>query len=345
METFKETSILKTCNVCGTAFEVAINVDRFTKKYCTVECENIAKESVPNAVCNMCNKNFYYSPYLKSANTHEDFIFCSIDCCNDFYTMQQEKNSVKNIKYNKYGYLEIFSPNHPYRDENNNVLLHRLIVEDLIREENMMIPELVKINGEYYLHPETSVTFHDNDPFNFTRNNLRLLSDRDRLMSKNMDRVTVNYWSDVFPDDITKFVQDLKYAKKGDACVDLRSMHDVEVPPNETVIIKTGLYVSIPAGYELQVRPRSGLSFKTQLIAKNTIGTIDSGYKYEMQVALHNLSNTTSEKFAAGDRISQIKLERVIPVDYIRKDTLEEVQREVEERGDRGGGLGHTGLK
>ena len=76
------------------------------------------------------------------------------------------------------------------------------------------------------------------------------------------------------------------YAKPGDAGMDIYALEDFEVAPGERKIIKTGLKVAIPRGYELQVRPRSGTSVKTALRVANTPGTIDSGYRDEIGVII-----------------------------------------------------------
>lgn len=80
-----------------------------------------------------------------------------------------------------------------------------------------------------------------------------------------------------------------KYAKLGDAGMDVVAVEDVTIGPGETKLVKTGLKVAIPLGYELQVRPRSGLSLKTPLRVANAPGTIDSGYRDEIGVIVTNI--------------------------------------------------------
>lgn len=135
-------------------------------------------------------------------------------------------------------------------------------------------------------------------------------------------------------------IQDLKFAKQGDACVDIRCKEDVKILPLHYAMISTGLYVAIPEGYEMQIRPRSGISAKTFLIFKNTIGTIDAGYRNEIFVLWYNLGNEL-ETFKAGDRIAQAKIEKVLPVIYIST-TLEDVKNT---GFDRKGGFGSSGLE
>ena len=88
-----------------------------------------------------------------------------------------------------------------------------------------------------------------------------------------------------------------KYAHDGDAGMDLYSVTDVVIQPGETVLIHTGLKFAIPVGYEVQIRPRSGLSLNTPLRIPNAPGTIDSGYRGEICIIMEN---TSSEKYAAS---------------------------------------------
>ena len=82
------------------------------------------------------------------------------------------------------------------------------------------------------------------------------------------------------------------YANKYDAGMDIRSCVDITIKPNETVIVPTGLKFAIPEGYEIQVRPRSGLSYKTPLRISNAPGTIDAGYRDEVGIIVTNISQT-----------------------------------------------------
>jgi len=152
--------------------------------------------------------------------------------------------------------------------------------------------------------------------------------------------VKVAYYSDFDEEGLA--YQDMISATPEAACVDIRCKEDTTIQPNERAIIGTGLYVSIPQGYEMQIRPRSGISAKTGLIFKNTIGTIDSDYRgREIFVVWHNLGDKV-ESFKKFDRIAQVKIERVLPVIYELVDSIAVLK----DMGyDRGGGCGSTGLK
>lgn len=86
-----------------------------------------------------------------------------------------------------------------------------------------------------------------------------------------------------------------KYARNGDAGFDLVAVEDTVVYPSQTGLVRTGLAFEIPAGYEIQVRPRSGVSAKTRLRVSNAPGTIDSGFRGEVKVIIDNLNPMVTE--------------------------------------------------
>ncbi|MFR1518075.1 MAG: dUTP diphosphatase [Clostridia bacterium] len=129
------------------------------------------------------------------------------------------------------------------------------------------------------------------------------------------------------------------YAKEGDAGMDVRAAETVEIRAGETVLVPTGLKMAIPDGYEIQVRPRSGLSLKTPLRLANAPGTIDAGYRDEICIITQNTSPDTSYKIEKGDRIAQFVLQKVPKILF--KET-----KDVKQIGsDRGGGFGSTGVE
>lgn len=127
------------------------------------------------------------------------------------------------------------------------------------------------------------------------------------------------------------------YATIGSAGMDVRA--HLEVPftmqPFERAMIPTGLFVEIPKGYEIQVRPRSGLAIRQGITVLNTPGTIDSDYRGEIKIILINLSQE-AQVIQPGDRIAQMVLQQVEQVKWIPAEQLE-----ITERG--AGGFGHTG--
>jgi dUTP pyrophosphatase len=131
------------------------------------------------------------------------------------------------------------------------------------------------------------------------------------------------------------------YETAGAAGADVRASFEDKsnllILPGERVLVSTGLSMEIPHGFEIQVRPRSGLSFKTGLMVLNSPGTIDSDYRGEVKIILGNLG-TKTETIEHGDRIAQLVLAPVVQAEFITTETLSNT-----DRGD--GGFGSTGKK
>jgi dUTP pyrophosphatase len=160
------------------------------------------------------------------------------------------------------------------------------------------------------------------------------------------------------------------YAREGDAGMDICSAEDVAILPGQTVLIPTGLKFAVPPGYEMQVRPRSGISLRTALRIPNAPGTIDSGYREEVGIIMTNtclppnvqdiesvaeiernagsypergLDGPPAEgacvyKIRKGDRIAQIMIKAAPVAELIEVEDVREYGR------DRRGGFGSTGL-
>jgi dUTP pyrophosphatase len=139
---------------------------------------------------------------------------------------------------------------------------------------------------------------------------------------------------------INKSPHDLpQYQTEGSAGMDLRAWlpEPVVLQPMERRLIPTGLYMSLPRGYEAQVRPRSGLAIKRGLSMVNTPGTIDSDYRGEIMVAMINLSAEPQE-ITDGERIAQMVIARYEQIAWQVVETLDETVRGA-------GGFGHSGVK
>lgn len=132
-----------------------------------------------------------------------------------------------------------------------------------------------------------------------------------------------------------------KYAKPGDAGMDLYALTGQVIPGNARgVLIKTGLKVWLPEGYELQVRPRSGMSAKTSIRVANAPGTVDEGYTGEICVICDNLSNQDFIIDTDNRRIAQAVIKKV-PKIQVEEISIEEMEQRTTERGDNG--FGSTG--
>ena len=128
------------------------------------------------------------------------------------------------------------------------------------------------------------------------------------------------------------------YAKVGDAGMDLRATDDYVINPGETKIINTGLRVEIPLGYEIQIRPRSGMSNKTKLRVANPPGTIDHAYRGLIGVLMDNIGKT-NEHIKRGDRIAQAVLAIVPRIEWVPVIEVDDLSES--ERGE--DGFGSTG--
>lgn len=93
-------------------------------------------------------------------------------------------------------------------------------------------------------------------------------------------------------------------------------MKELELEPLSTTIVKTGLFVKIPEGYEIQVRPRSGLSAKSKLRIANSPGTIDSDYLGEIGIIIDNISDIYHYSIKKGERIAQLVLKKVEQIEW-----------------------------
>ena len=150
------------------------------------------------------------------------------------------------------------------------------------------------------------------------------------------------------------------YANIGDSGMDIFALEDITINPGETKLIKTGLKVAIPIGYELQVRPKSGRSLKTKLRVANKPGTIDSGYRDEIGIIIENVNSPIKDIeyhfedgkvvidsilhgesyiIEKGDKFAQLVLTKISTCDFYQIENIGEIE------GDRGGGFGSTGVK
>ena len=129
------------------------------------------------------------------------------------------------------------------------------------------------------------------------------------------------------------------YSTEGSSGMDIRAAvaEDMYINPGEVVLVPTNFSVEIPEGYEIQVRPRSGLAIKNGIGLLNSPGTIDSDYRGEIKIIMMNFSK---EKFkiSRGDRIAQLILAKYYTANFIEANNLQDSNRGK-------GGFGHTGQK
>lgn len=129
------------------------------------------------------------------------------------------------------------------------------------------------------------------------------------------------------------------YSTIASAGMDLRANIDesISLKPLERTIVKTGIFMELPVGFEAQVRPRSGLAFKKGITVLNSPGTVDADYRGEVGVILVNLS---AEEFVIedGERIAQMVIAKHEQADWVEVETLDDTERGA-------GGFGSTGVK
>ncbi len=127
------------------------------------------------------------------------------------------------------------------------------------------------------------------------------------------------------------------YQTEGAAGMDIRAGESGEIEAGAFKLVKTGLRMAIPAGYEAQIRPRSGLALKQGVTVLNSPGTIDSDYRGEVGIILINHSKNTFI-YEKGDRIAQAVFAKVTRVSIQPADTLDDTERSE-------GGFGHSGVR
>lgn len=213
------------------------------------------------------------------------------------------------------------------KDSNNKILLKKemelygLTQEELINEYSNLMSKL-----------DTLKTEMKEDRVDFLKRYIGLITN---AFTEDMPAGTKII---EIPVELSEGVEIPKYTHIGDAGIDVRALEDYDILPGETKLIKTGIKVAIPQGYEIQVRPRSGLSLKTKMRVANTPGTIDSSYRGEIGIIIDNIDppikdityepvlnedgtvkklNITSVLYGApchiqkGDRIAQLVLSEV----------------------------------
>jgi len=155
------------------------------------------------------------------------------------------------------------------------------------------------------------------------------------MRKERLDRLTVKIKRLEDSDDM----QLPSYGSEGSSGMDIRASvkEPVVLKPGEIRLIPTGLAVSIPSGYEGQIRPRSGLALKYGIGIVNSPGTIDSDYRGEIHIIIINWGEQPFT-IRRGDRIAQMVVAKVFRADIIEVDELDYTQRGV-------GGFGHSGIE
>lgn len=135
-------------------------------------------------------------------------------------------------------------------------------------------------------------------------------------------------------DDVNK----VEYKTPGSSGLDLSSIDNYVIPSGHTVLVKTGIHIAVPSGYEGQIRPRSGLALKHGITVLNSPGTLDSDYREEIGVILINHGSKGFE-IKKGDRIAQLVICKIEQCEIEKVESKEALGET-----DRKGGFGSTGV-
>ena len=127
-----------------------------------------------------------------------------------------------------------------------------------------------------------------------------------------------------------------RYAKGGDAGADIVSRIDITLAPGERALVPTGIAIALPDGYVALVHPRSGLAIKHGVTMVNAPGTVDAGYRGELQIILINHDKSESVSFKRGDRIAPLVIQKVERAEFVEVHDLPGSGRGT-------GGFGSTG--
>ena len=128
-----------------------------------------------------------------------------------------------------------------------------------------------------------------------------------------------------------------KKAHFDDAAFDLRSRVDITLPSRKSTLVQTGLFIELPINFEAQIRPRSGLALKHDIMITNSPGTIDAGYRGEVGIIMYNGSENEFQ-IKRGDRVAQMVICQLPEIELVEVEELS-----ASDRGE--GGFGSTGKK
>ena len=304
-----------------------------------------------NCACPVCGKEFHLKPYSLNRNKRH---CCSLKCSaiarkewmagknNHQYGLRGNKNASwkSDERTSHYGYILIRCPDHPFRDKADFVFEHRLVAERcLLTDENS-----VEINGKRYLSPEFvvhHVNFNrkDNRPENLV---VMTKAEHQRLHTKlnPPKRDVCGRFEHADGLKIKKVTQTAIIPQKKsegaagyDLCADIDE--PVVIPPHETVILYSGLAFEIPKGYYGNIYARSGISTKRYLRPSTCVSVIDSDYRGNVGLPVHNDSNV-EQVIYPHERVAQLVICKAEYFELEEVDSLPETDRGT-------GGFGSTG--
>lgn len=346
------------CAWCGKEFDCTPSRYKASKSKafcCSVECGSQYRKSLTlNCQCEVCGKKLHRKPYAIKKQKH---VYCSQKCAN----IAKEKlySGEGNPRYGfrgelcpmwkggrhetNYGYIEVYAPEHPFVPKDGYMLEHRLVAEQyLLTDENS-----IEVNGKRYLKPEYEVHHIDFDRRNNSPENLLVLIHKDHVglhnkLNSNNRNEKGQYMKRVDPIRIKRITETAMMPERksiGAAGYDLYvdTNEDVVIPPHSSVLLPTGIAFSIKSPYFGAIYARSGLSTKKGLRPATCVSVIDSDYRGEVKIPLHN--DTDTEKvIVPHERVAQIVFEKALICPIVEVEELDETDRGV-------GGFGSSGQK
>jgi len=302
--------ITVTCFNCGTVFDIKPAREKKSKGYffCSKDCEGEFRTADNNVVCAICNTGFHVKPKRLKRLKNPEHICCSKECSNKLkertylgdnnsqFGLKGELNSSHESDYKiDHGYISVRNYAHPFSYKTGYIRLHRIIMEEYLRNFEPESDFLVSVEGCDFklLSPDVIIHHRNENRLDNTIENLQILDLSEHnalhsnLNSKNIVRDVLGrfierpqkYKSDKIDDQlIKKHIQD--------AGLDIKSSEDVTIKAGKSVLIKTGLYAEIPDNHVGLVWSRSGLSVKHNL--EVGAGCIDASYRGELRVHLLN---------------------------------------------------------
>lgn len=345
------------CACCGKVFTVyPSRLSRGTDICCSVACAaNRSRSHAENNVaCSICGKKFHVKPSHLIKLADPSSITCSKKCFsiaqsvrmtgerNHQYGLAGELNaSHKSDGYiSALGYAMVRNLTHPLRESNDFMFVHRLVVEEYLREIGDY-SHLVDVDGHVVLDPSLVVHHVDGNKLNNTIGNLEVTSLGDHTRQHNVldpqprcsvtGRFTLSGRSN----------KPLSRAHRLDAGQDVEAAEAITIPPRSSAVVKTGLHIHVPPGFVGLLWSRSGLSVKHRI--EVGAGCIDAGYTGEVMVHLYNHGDTQFS-VSPGDRIAQLLTIPVSLTDYATTHTVDVEYVDELDATERGAkGLGSSG--
>lgn len=297
-----------------------------------------------NCKCDVCGKEFYRKPsHIKKSKGH----YCSQECHykakaeymrgsgNHQFGLKGSKNASwqSDIKESRYGYIMIRCLWHPFRGKDDFVFEHRLVAERfLLTDENS-----VEINGKKYLNPLLDVHHKNFDRKDNRPENLEILTRSEHkrfhaLLNQNRRNEKGQFVKDE-PNKIkVKRVTDTAIVPErktiGAAGYDLYAdtAEPVTIRPHETELIFSGIAFAIPKNYFGAIYARSGLSISSGLRPATCVSVIDSDYRGNVGLPIHN-DTDTERVIAPHERVAQIVFQKALIVDLEIVDELDKTER------------------